>query len=307
MALDLVKRGVVRPDLILADFNLPTGMDGVRATMMLRTQLHRSVPAIILTGDISTQTSSIIALEHCERLSKPMKLKDLSQAVQRLLPLSLAEARIPRVAEVPSASGPPVIFVVDDDDGIRAAIRAVLEDDGREVADFSTCEDFLEVYRPGREACLVIDAYLPGMTGLTLLERLQEAGHKLPAIMITGSSDVPMAVKAMKAGAADFIEKPISRSELLSSVDRALELARDSSKLSAWREDAASHVSGLTPRQRQVMDMVLAGHPSKNIAADLGISQRTVENHRASIMTKTGTKSLPALARLALAAAVTDP
>jgi two-component system CheB/CheR fusion protein len=144
------------------------------------------------------------------------------------------------------------------------------------------------------------------MNGLALLGRLHEAGQHLPAIMITGSSDVAIAVRAMKAGASDFIEKPISRSELLASVDRALEQSRDSSKLSAWREDAATHVAGLTPRQRQIMDMVLAGHPSKNIAADLGISQRTVENHRASIMAKMGTRSLPALARLALAAAVND-
>jgi two-component system CheB/CheR fusion protein len=148
----------------------------------------------------------------------------------------------------------------------------------------------------------VIDAYLPGMNGLTLLRRLHDAGHGLPAIMITGNSDVHIAVEAMKQGASDFIEKPISRGELLASVDRALEQSRDSEKLSAWRDDAAGHLAGLTSRQRQVMEMVLAGHPSKNIAADLGISQRTVENHRASIMTKTGTKSLPALARLALVA-----
>ena len=173
----------------------------------------------------------------------------------------------------------------------------------RHVEDFSSCEDFLAAYRPGREACLLVDAYLPGMNGLELLQRLGEAGNRLPAIMITGNSDVPMAVEAMKAGASDFIEKPVSRSELLAGVGRALELARDSSKLTAYREDAASHLAGLTDRQRQIMTMVLAGHPSKNIAADLGISQRTVENHRAAIMTKTGSKSLPALARLALAAA----
>jgi two-component system CheB/CheR fusion protein len=199
-----------------------------------------------------------------------------------------------------------VIFVVDDDDSIRGAIRAVLEDDDREVEDYDTCEAFLAGFRPGREACLVVDAYLPGMDGLTLLKRLHEAGHGLPAIMITGNSDVAIAVEAMKAGASDFIEKPFSRIELLASVDRALEQSRDSGKLMAWREDAASHIAGLTPRQREVMEMVLAGHPSKNIAADLGISQRTVENHRAAIMSKTGTKSLPALARLALAAVVNE-
>ena len=121
--------------------------------------------------------------------------------------------------------------------------------------------------------------------------------------MITGNSDVPMAVQAMKAGASDFIEKPIGNSEQHASVERALEQARDSGKLSAWRETAANHIAGLTPRQRQIMELVLAGHPSKNIAADLGISRRTVENHRASIMKKTGSTSLPALARLALAAA----
>ena len=110
----------------------------------------------------------------------------------------------------------------------------------------------------------------------------------------------------MKAGVSDFIEKPISRDELLASVERALEQSRGSSKLSARREDAARHFAGLTPRQHQIMELVLAGHPSKNIAADLRISQRTVENHRASIMKKTGSKSVPALARLALAAAWND-
>jgi two-component system CheB/CheR fusion protein len=141
------------------------------------------------------------------------------------------------------------------------------------------------------------------MNGLELLRRLRDADRRLPAIMITGNSDVPMAVQAMKAGASDFIEKPIGRSELLASIERSLEQARDTSKLSAWHEDAANHVAGLTSRQRQIMELVLAGQPSKNIAADLGISQRTVENHRASIMKKTGSASLPALARLALAAA----
>jgi two-component system, chemotaxis family, CheB/CheR fusion protein len=308
VALELVTRGTARPDLILADYNLPNGMDGVRSTIMLREALHQVIPAIILTGDISTSTLNNIAHQNCLQLRKPIRLKELTLAVQRLLPLphDAVQARAPRPAEIPGGSGPAVIFVVDDDEVIRAAVRAVLEDDGRLVEDFATCEGFLETFQPGREACLVIDAYLPGMNGLALLGRLHGAGHRLPSIMITGNSDVPMAVRAMKAGASDFIEKPISRNELLACVDRALELSRDSSKLSAWRQDAASHVAGLTPRQRQIMEMVLAGHPSKNIAADLGISQRTVETHRASIMTKTGTKSLPALARLALAAAIND-
>ena len=162
----------------------------------------------------------------------------------------------------------------------------------------TSCEGFLEAYRPGREGCLLLDAYLPGMSGLDLLKRLKERGDHLPAIMITGAADVTMAVDAMKAGALDFVEKPIGRDDLLACVTRALEHAQDASKLSAWQESAAAHVAGLTARQRQIMELVVAGHPSKNIAADLGISQRTVENHRASIMKKMGAKSIPELARI---------
>ncbi len=279
-------------------------MNGLQLTAKLREKLHRQIPVIILTGDISTDTLRDIARQDCVQLNKPVKSKELTQVIQRLLQISQSAAhpQAPHAAEAASSPEPAVIFVVDDDSHMREGIRAVLEDDGRTVEDYATCEAFLEAYRPGREACLLIDAYLPGMNGLELLQRLHDAGHRLPAIMITGNSDVPMAVQAMKAGASDFIEKPISRSELLASVERALEQSRDSSKLSAWRENAANHIAGLTPRQRQIMELVLAGHPSKNIAADLGISQRTVENHRASIMKKTGSKSLPALARLALAA-----
>jgi two-component system, chemotaxis family, CheB/CheR fusion protein len=144
---------------------------------------------------------------------------------------------------------------------------------------------------------------MPGMSGVEVIERLKAAGHQLPAIMITGSGDVSMAVQAMKAGAVDFIEKPVGHDDLLASVERALDQTRDIATLSANQVKAALSVASLTARQRQVLDLVLAGHPSKNIAADLGISQRTVDNHRAAIMRKTGSKSLPALIRTALAAA----
>ena len=197
----------------------------------------------------------------------------------------------------------PVVYVVDDDGDLRSAVRGILELDGRVVEDYEDAESFLAAYRPDRDACLLIDANLPGMSGLTLLKRLRDTGYPVPAIMITGRSDVPTAVEAMKAGASDFLEKPVRGVELLSGIARALELSRDSGKLTEWRKDAANHLAGLTRRQSQIMAMVLAGHPSKNIAVDLGISRRTVESHRASIMKKAGVKSLPALARLALAAA----
>jgi len=303
-ALELVARGTVPPHLILADYNLPNGLNGLQLAAKLRETLHREVPVIILTGDISTGTLRDIARQDCVQLNKPVKVLEMMQAIQRLLPMSetAPHPRAPHPAEPTGGPAPPIIFVVDDDSHVREGLRNVLEEDGWTVEDYATCEGFLDAYRSGREACLLVDAYLPGMNGLELLQRLRDAGQRLPAIMITGNSDVPMAVQAMKAGASDFIEKPISRGELLASVQRALEQARDTSKLSAWREAATKQIAGLTSRQRQIMEMVLAGHPSKNIAADLGISQRTVENHRASIMKKTGSTSLPALARLALAA-----
>nr|MDQ2861807.1 response regulator [Pseudomonadota bacterium] len=302
-ALELVARGTMRPDLILADYRLPGGMDGLEVTAHLRERLHRQVPSIILTGDISTDALRHIAMASCVQLNKPVALANLSQVVQRLLP---PPSSAPHAATAPGSDG-PLIYVVDDNDMVRNGVRSVLEDDGRVVEDYASCEEFLSAYHPGPEACLLIDAYLPGMSGLALLERLNEHGPGLPAIMITGDSDLSMAVRAMRAGASDFIEKPIGRGELLASIERALEQSRDSSKLIASREDAATHVAGLTPRQRQIMELVLAGQPSKNIAADLGVSQRTIENHRATIMKKTGSKSLPALARLAVAAAQGSP
>lgn len=303
-ALALIAGGASRPDLILSDYNLPNGMDGLQTAAKLRQQGDREIPVIILTGDISTETLRAIAIAQCKHLNKPVQVDDVMLAVQTLLgsPSTHGAKKPARIAASAIDLNYPIVFVVDDDDQVRAALRSVLEEEGHPVATYASCEGFLAAYQPGAGACLLVDATLPGMTGIDLLRHLNEQGHHLPAIMITGNSDVPMAVEAMKAGAVDFIEKPVSGHELLASVSRAVEQSRDESKRAAWRASAARHVAGLTPRQHQIMDLVLAGHPSKNIAADLGISQRTVENHRASIMQKTGSKSLPALARLALAA-----
>jgi two-component system CheB/CheR fusion protein len=305
VALELVTRGTIQPDLILVDYNLPNGLNGLELTAKLRKELHEEIPVIILTGDMSAETLRDIASHKCVQLNKPVNVKELTKVIQDMLPISQVQthSHVSHPAKEASGSEHPVIFVVDDDNDVREAICSVLGEEGHVAEAYPTCEAFLKAYHQGGEACLLIDAYLPGMNGLELLQRLRAADDRLPAIMITGSSDVPMAVQAMKAGASDFIEKPVGSTELLASVNRALEQSRDVGKLIAWRETAANHLADLTPRQRQIMELVLAGLPSKNIAADLGISQRTVENHRASIMKKTGSKSLPALARLALAAA----
>jgi two-component system CheB/CheR fusion protein len=293
-ALELAMRETVRPDLVLADYNLPNGPNGLQVVARLQETLGHDIPAIILSGDISTETLREIARQGRTYLAKPVTAAALTQLIHEQLSRQRALAQ--------PDDRPPAICVVDDDSTVREAMCDLLEANGRTVETYDSCEAFLKVYRPGQQGCLVVDALMPGMSGLELLQRLKGERHRLPAIMITGHGDVPMAVQAMKAGAADFIEKPIGSKELLACIDRALEQSGDSAKLSAWRESAASSIAGLTVRQRQVMDLVLAGHPSKNIAADLGVSQRTVENHRAAVMKRTGSRSIPALIRLALAA-----
>jgi two-component system CheB/CheR fusion protein len=298
-ALALVARGKVRPELVLADYNLPLSMNGLELAARLRARLNQSLPVIILTGDVSTTALRDIAAHDCVRMIKPVRPGELTDLIQQMLP---AAAPANPLGAPPAAAGPPLIYVVDDDPGIRAAIRRMLEHGGHVVQDYASCEDFLASFRPGREGCLVVDAYLPGMHGLELLQTLHESGQVLPSIMITGESDVAMAVQAMKAGAMDLLEKPVDGADLLEGVEHALESARDTGMALARQQSAVEHLTSLTARQCQIMTMILAGQPSKNIAADLGISQRTVENHRASIMHKTGASSLPALARLAVTA-----
>jgi two-component system CheB/CheR fusion protein len=273
----------------------------------VRNFLHRQVPVIILSGDISTETLREVKQENCLHLSKPVKLAALAAAIQEVLPAnaSIARSQTNGTPAEAGAGDTATVFIVDDDEHVRNALRSVLLEDGRIAETYKDSETFLAAYRPGRIGCLLVDAQLPGMSGLDLLRHLRLANDSLPAVMITGNGDVGMAVQAMKAGADDFIEKPIGYQELLDAIDKAVDHALDGAKRTAWRETAASHIADLTPRQRQIMDLVLAGQPSKNIAADLGISQRTVENHRASIMKRTGSQSLPALARLAVTAALT--
>ncbi len=303
-ALELVEKGMLNPDLVIVDYNLPKGMDGVEVAARLRISLKRAVPVIVLTGDISTKTLTEIARSDCVHLNKPVQLKKMMAVIETLLAMPRAVAATPLIKPRNAAHSQTaeLVYVVDDDHNICDTLRALLEENGYTAETFPTCEAFLGHYQAGSGGCLLIDAYLPGMNGFALLQQLKDSGDPLPAIMITGNSDVPMAVQAMKAGALDFIEKPVSPGDLLASVKRALEQSRDVSKATQWRDEAQRHLAGLTARQKQVMELVLAGHPSKNIAADLGISQRTVENHRNAIMTRTGCKSMPALARLAMAA-----
>jgi two-component system, chemotaxis family, CheB/CheR fusion protein len=301
-ALELAAQTV--PDLIVADYNLPKGLNGLELMARLHKQLQHAIPGIVLTGDISTNSLREVAQHGCVHLNKPVRAKELTRLAQRLLakPSSAAPEGIQQLPLRLQGDASSTVFVVDDDRSIREAMRDLLQENGYSVELFADGPAFLGAYRPGRGGCLVVDVMMPGMSGVQLIERLKAQGHQLPTIVITGSGAVPIAVQAMKAGAVDFVEKPISHVDLLVSIERALHQTPDIAKLSECREKAALRIASLTTRQRQILELVLAGHPSKNIAADLGISQRTVDNHRAAIMRKTGSKSLSALIRMALAA-----
>jgi two-component system CheB/CheR fusion protein len=309
-ALHLVERGEMRPELLVLDQMRAGDMAPLRLGATLRETLGAALPVVILTRDSSAEAAREIALADCVQLQKPVRPSALTLLARRLLLQAAAEHsdRPSPGAMQPAADGhvgdAHALHLVDDDENVRVSFQRVLEQSGYTVHVHPSAEAFLAVYTPGGAACLLVDARLPGMSGFDLLARLRTAGDDIPAIMITGYSDASAAVQAMKAGASEFIEKPVRGSLLLSVVNRTLEQARDRGKLSAWRREAAVRIAKLTPRQRLVMERVLAGEPSKNIAADLGISRRTVETHRAAIMRQTGVRSLPALARLALAAAL---
>lgn len=304
-ALELVTQESIVPDLVIADYNLPKALSGLGLVATLQEQLERAIPAIVLTGDISTKNLREIGRHGCVHLGKPVSVKELTRLTQRLLAKasSTAPDSIQQLALALKADGLPTVFVVDDDRAVRESLRDLLQENGFSVETFADGRGFLEAFRPGWQGCLLVDAVMPGMSGIELIERLKGDGHELAAVVITAHGAVPMVVQAMKAGALDFIEKPIRAKDLLAVVRRAFSQTRDASELTKSREAATLSVASLTKRQRQILDLVLAGHPSKNIAADLGISQRTVDNHRAAIMRKTGCKSLAALIRTTINAA----
>jgi two-component system CheB/CheR fusion protein len=298
-ALQLVAHGAILPEILLTDYNLPGGISGLELVGQMRALLRSDIPAIILTGDISTATLAKIAGEDCIQLSKPVNPDELARALERLSPT--ADWPSAPVADSASAAA-SVTYIIDDDPVIRTALCEVLDGHGRTAHAFASAEAFLAAYHPGGEGCLLVDAHLPGMSGIELLQALRARGDNLPVILITGDGDIGLAVAAMRAGACEFIEKPVGRADLLASITRAMAQSHDIRLVDAVHEGAAARVAELTARQREVMDLVLAGHPSKNIAADLGISQRTAENHRAAIMDRMGVKSLPELARLVVQA-----
>lgn len=298
-ALALVAAGAIRPDLLLTDYNLPGGMNGLAVAAALRLAIRSDVPAIVLTGDISPLAMRRISQENVQHLAKPVTVDRLNRAVADLLGEVHCTPTAPAASNIVETG---TVFVVDDDDTIRLALCELLREAGHKVHDYPTGEAFVAGYEPGTPGCLLIDAYLPGISGIELLKKLKARSEPLISIMITGHSDVTIAVEAMRAGASDFVEKPIAAPELLARVDAALSRSVGTDDQNEERRSRRAKLATLTPRQRQVLDAVLVGKASKIIAFELDISQRTVESHRAAIMEKLGASSVPALVRAALGA-----
>lgn len=192
------------------------------------------------------------------------------------------------------------VFIVDDDQAIRHAMELLMRSVGLGYEIFHSGDDFLEQYSPDKPGCLVLDIRMPGMGGLELQQKLIELESTLPIIFITGHGDVPMAVKAMQKGAVDFIQKPFRDQELLDRVHEALRTEEERRSEREEQEDIAARIDKLTKREHEVMDLVVTGKPNKVIAYELGVSQRTVEIHRARVMEKMEARSLAELVRMQL-------
>jgi two-component system, LuxR family, response regulator FixJ len=192
------------------------------------------------------------------------------------------------------------VFVVDDDTAVRQGLRFMLRAAGYSVEAFPSARSFLEDYDPRRGGCLLLDVQMPRMTGLELQQRLNVRGWRIPVIFITGHGTVPLAISAMKAGAFDFIEKPLREDALLESIERALHWNDRAYEERLERATLQTRVASLTPREREVFELVARGEPNKVIARHLGISFRTVELHRAHIIEKLQARSLSDLIRMGI-------
>lgn len=194
----------------------------------------------------------------------------------------------------------PTVFIVDDDDEVRAAISLLMESVGLRVAGFPSAQEYLDQFDPEHHGCLIIDVRMAGMSGLELQTRLASERHHPPIVIITGHGDVPMAVRALQAGALDFLEKPFKDQALLDSVHRAIETDASQLGRASTVADIKGRLERLTPREREVLDMVITGNRNKVIAAELGVSQSTVEAHRSRVMEKMEADTLSDLMRMLL-------
>lgn len=193
-----------------------------------------------------------------------------------------------------------LVYVVDDDEGVRHGLQLLLASGGVQTACFADPLDFLDSCQGNTPGCVLLDVRMPGMSGLDLQQRLHDRGVRLPVIVLTGHADVPMAVRAMKVGAFDFIQKPFNEQQLLDRVFEAIAQDRQRRARDSERAAIAERLQRLTPREREVLDRIVAGQANKVIARELAISERTVELHRAHLLQKMGLRSVAQLVQAVL-------
>lgn len=201
----------------------------------------------------------------------------------------------------------PTVFIVDDDSAMRDSLGFLIGSVGRKVETYSSAEEFLDAYDNERPGCIVLDVRMPGLSGLELMEKLGEDRFAPPVVLITGHGDIPMAVRALKAGAFDFIEKPFSDQVLLERIQQALQQDTSDRASELDRSDIERRATRLTSRENQVFELVVDGKPNKVVASDLGLSQKTVEVHRAHVMEKMRAGSFADLVKMAVVLEVTGP
>ncbi|MHA1598795.1 MAG: response regulator transcription factor [Alphaproteobacteria bacterium] len=194
----------------------------------------------------------------------------------------------------------PVVFIVDDDDAVRESLNWLVSSVDLKVESYASAGDFLGQCRPNQSGCLITDIRMPGLSGLELQDELNRRGCDLPVIVITGHGDVQTAVRAMKAGAFDFVEKPFNDQLLLDLVNRAVAMSLKSNREQTQQAEVQARVDTLTPREKEVLEHISSGEPNKGIAHLLGISEKTVEAHRAKVMGKMQAKSLAELVKMVM-------
>jgi two-component system, LuxR family, response regulator FixJ len=194
----------------------------------------------------------------------------------------------------------PVVYIVDDDDGMRRALTILITTVGYQPVAFAKPSEFLAKYDPAQPSCLVLDVRMPEMSGLEVQQHLNKVGSMLPVILVSGHGDIPMAVQAMKDGAHDFLQKPFRDQDLIDRINTALKLDAENRESVDRLADLTSRQASLTPREREVLALVVDGKANKVIAIDLGLSERTVEIHRANVMEKMGARSVAHLVKMHL-------